>query len=131
MANASSLLPLLLIAVLAIPLFLGTRRQKKQMQQQQELQNSLTVGDKVMTTSGMYGTVADTSDDATIDIEIAPGVQTTWLRAAIREKVGPDADVDEVDEVEEVEETEAATDEVQDATRESDESLEHSKKSSN
>jgi len=124
MANASSLLPLLLIAVLAIPLFLGTRRQKKAMHQQQELQNSLTVGDKVMTTSGMYGTVADISDDASIDIEIAPGVQTTWLRAAIREKVDPEADVDEVEETDE-----AAAEEVQDVTPESAESLEHSKKS--
>ncbi|MGW5054610.1 preprotein translocase subunit YajC [Actinokineospora sp. NPDC004072] len=85
-----ALLPLLLIAVLAIPLILGSRRQKKMMQQQQELQNSLTVGDRVMTTSGLYGTVSDISDEATIGIEIAPGVETTWLRQAVREKVGPD-----------------------------------------
>ncbi|GAA4420949.1 hypothetical protein GCM10023148_21170 [Actinokineospora soli] len=93
-----ALLPLLLIAVLAIPLILGSRRQKKMMQQQQELQSSLTVGDRVMTTSGLYGTVSDISDDATIGIEIAPGVETTWLRQAVREKVGPDVvDEDEVD----------------------------------
>ncbi|UVS78245.1 preprotein translocase subunit YajC [Actinokineospora sp. UTMC 2448] len=97
-----ALLPLLLIAVLAIPLILGSRRQKKMMQQQQELQNSLTVGDRVMTTSGLYGTVSDISDDATIGIEIAPGVETTWLRQAVREKVGPDVEDDEVtDEVDE------------------------------
>jgi preprotein translocase subunit YajC len=90
------LLPLLLIAVLAIPLILGSRRQKKMVQQQQELQSSLTVGDRVMTTSGLYGTVSDISDEATIGIEIAPGVETTWLRQAVREKVGPDVeDVDE------------------------------------
>ncbi|MBM7775913.1 preprotein translocase subunit YajC [Actinokineospora baliensis] len=93
----SALLPLLLIAVLAIPLILGSRRQKKMVAQQQELQNSLTVGDRVMTTSGLYGTVSDISDDATIGIEIAPGVETTWLRQAVREKVGPDV-LDEDDE---------------------------------
>ncbi|WP_424185504.1 preprotein translocase subunit YajC [Actinokineospora sp. G85] len=85
-----ALLPLLLVAALAIPLVIGSRKQKKMVAQQQELQNSLDVGDRVMTTSGLYGTVSDISDDATIGIEIAPGVETTWLRQAVREKVGPD-----------------------------------------
>ncbi|GGS48606.1 preprotein translocase subunit YajC [Actinokineospora fastidiosa] len=111
-----ALLPLLLIAVLAIPLILGSRRQKKMMQQQQELQNSLTVGDRVMTTSGLYGTVSDISDDATIGIEIAPGVETTWLRQAVREKVGPDVEDDEV------------TDEVDEATAEVAEPIESDKR---
>ncbi len=91
----SALLPLLLVAVLAIPLILGSRKQKRMLAQQQELQTSLTVGDRVMTTSGLYGTVSDVSDDATIGIEIAPGYETTWLRQAVREKVGPDVDDDE------------------------------------
>src|SRR5205807_5655990 len=51
-----------------------------------DLQNSIAPGDRVMTTSGLYATVADSSED-TIDLEIAPGVVTTWLRAAVREKV--------------------------------------------
>ncbi|MBC6448603.1 preprotein translocase subunit YajC [Actinokineospora xionganensis] len=93
-----ALLPLLLVAVLAIPLILGSRRQKKMVAQQQELQNSLAVGDRVMTTSGLYGTVSDISDDATIGIEIAPGVETSWLRQAVREKVGPDMEDDADDE---------------------------------
>ena len=49
-----------------------------------------------MTTSGMYATVTDISDETTIDLEIAEGVVTTWLRQAVREKVHPEAD--EVDE---------------------------------
>ncbi|WP_156753757.1 preprotein translocase subunit YajC [Actinokineospora pegani] len=95
-----ALLPLLLVAALAIPLVIGSRKQKKMVAQQQELQNSLDVGDRVMTTSGLYGTVSDISDDATIGIEIAPGVETTWLRQAVREKVGPDLldeDDDDID----------------------------------
>ncbi|WP_410645721.1 preprotein translocase subunit YajC [Amycolatopsis sp. lyj-346] len=83
------LLPLLLVLVLAVPLVMSTRKQKKQQAAQQELQSSLAPGDRVMTTSGLYGTVADTSGDTTIDIEIAPGVVTTWLRLAVREKVEP------------------------------------------
>lgn len=78
----------LLIVVLAVPLFLSARKQKKKAAEQQELQRSIGPGDRVMTTSGLYGTVAS-SDDDTIDIEIAPGLVTTWLRAAVREKVNP------------------------------------------
>ncbi|GHH44829.1 preprotein translocase subunit YajC [Lentzea cavernae] len=100
----SLLFPLLLV-LLAVPLFLSARKQKRAMAEQQSLQNSLAPGDKVMTTSGLYGTVADASHDTTIDIEISEGVVTRWLRAAIREKV---ADTDEAvvaeDKVDEVDE---------------------------
>ncbi|MEA5365166.1 preprotein translocase subunit YajC [Amycolatopsis sp., V23-08] len=91
----SLLLPLLLVLVLAVPLIMSSRKQKKQQAAQQDLQNSLAPGDRVMTTSGLYGTVADTSGDNTIDIEIAPGVVTTWLRLAVREKVEPVVETDE------------------------------------
>jgi preprotein translocase subunit YajC len=97
----SLLLPLLLVLVLAVPLVMSTRKQKKQQAAQQDLQSSLSAGDRVMTTSGLYGTVADASGDTTIDIEIAPGVVTTWLRLAIREKVEPvvETEEDSADEV--------------------------------
>ncbi|SFB22715.1 preprotein translocase subunit YajC [Amycolatopsis marina] len=90
-------LPLLLMLVVAVPLIMGTRKQKRAMQQQQELQSSLNDGDRVMTTSGMYATVADASDETTIDLEIAEGVVTTWLRQAVREKIEPvvESDVDD------------------------------------
>jgi preprotein translocase subunit YajC len=84
------LLPLLLMLVVAVPLVMGSRKQKRAAAAQQELQNGLGEGDRVMTTSGLYGTVADTSSETTIDVEIAPGVVTTWLRAAVREKVQPE-----------------------------------------
>ncbi len=95
------LLPLLLVLVLAVPLMMSSRKQKKQQAAQQDLQSSLAPGDRVMTTSGLYGTVADASGDTTIDIEIAEGVVTTWLRLAVREKVEPAVETDETEEVEE------------------------------
>lgn len=84
------LLPLLLIAALALPLFLGSRRQKRAMAEAQQLQESLVDGDLVMTTSGLQARVVSTADDSTVDLEIAPGVRTTWVRAAIREKLTED-----------------------------------------
>jgi preprotein translocase subunit YajC len=93
--NLGQLLPFLLIAVLIIPMVLMSRKQKRAMAQQQELQNSINVGDRVMTTSGLYARVAGTDDDATVDLEIAEGVITTWLRAAVREKVSEDVHEEE------------------------------------
>jgi preprotein translocase subunit YajC len=84
------LLPMLLLfGLLGVMMYFMTRRQRKAQEQQQTLQNSLEVGDRVMTTSGLYGTITDADDATTISIEIAPGVETEWLRAAVREKVGP------------------------------------------
>jgi len=51
------------------------------------LQTSLEAGDVVSTTSGLRGTVVDASYEDTIDLEIADGVVTTWVRAAIRERI--------------------------------------------
>ncbi|MGH3450485.1 MAG: preprotein translocase subunit YajC [Haloechinothrix sp.] len=107
----SLFLPLLLL-LLAVPLFLGSRRQKKAARQQQELQESLEEGDRVMTTSGMYATVVDISDDLTIDLEIADGLVTTWVRQAVREKVNPMDD--EYDE-DESDDDEAETAQTEDA----------------
>ncbi|HEY8372409.1 MAG TPA: preprotein translocase subunit YajC [Pseudonocardiaceae bacterium] len=94
----SLFLPLLLL-ILLVPMLLSARRQKRLMQETQQMQNSLTAGDRVMTHSGLYGTVVSTTD-TTIDLEVAPGVVTTWLKAAVREKVQEDPDLTETDEVE-------------------------------
>ena len=48
------------------------------------MQDSLSVGTPVMTTSGLHGTVAGLGDK-TVDIEIAPGVVVTFARPAILE----------------------------------------------
>ena len=53
----------------------------------QALQTALEPGDVVMTTSGLRATVVDASYEETVDLEIADGVVTTWVRAAVREKV--------------------------------------------
>ncbi|GAA2345892.1 preprotein translocase subunit YajC [Saccharopolyspora halophila] len=84
--DLQSLILPLLIVLLAVPLFLQARKQKRAMAEQQKLQNSIEVGDRVMTTSGVFGTVVATGDD-TLDLELAPGLTTTWVRQAVREKV--------------------------------------------
>lgn len=90
--NSQLLLPLLIV-LFAVMFYMQIRRQKKANQAQQKLQNSLTAGDRVMTTSGLFGTVVSTADTS-VDLEISPGVVTTWLSAAIREKVDTEQDSD-------------------------------------
>lgn len=122
MGNLSSLMFPLLLVLLAVPLFLSARKQKRAMAEQKNLQDSLAPGDKVMTTSGLYGTVADASHETTIDIEISEGVVTRWLRAAIREKVA------ETDEAVIEDKTDDAEEEVPAATAQVAEPLDHSAK---
>ncbi|MCK0111942.1 preprotein translocase subunit YajC [Ornithinimicrobium sp. F0845] len=69
------LLPLLLIAYL---LFSQRRRQKKL----KEMQAGLQIGARVMTTTGLYGTVSHL-DESTVYIEAAPGVVLQWDRRAV------------------------------------------------
>jgi preprotein translocase subunit YajC len=82
-----SLLFPILILLLFIPIFLSSRKQKRAQQEMQALQSSLEPGDIVSTTSGLRATVVDASYEDTVDLEIADGVVTTWVRAAVREKV--------------------------------------------
>lgn len=101
------LIPLLLMfGLLGVMMYFMTRRQRRAQEQQAQLQNSLGVGDRVMTTSGLYGTVIDAEDSATVTLEIAPGVETEWLRAAVREKVGPVEEHDDDDDLDDVESAE-------------------------
>ena len=87
-------LPLLII--LGAFMFFASRRQKKAMQATIDLHNSLTIGDRVHTTSGLQGTITGITDD-NVDLEIAPGVITTWMKLAVRDRVIDDFDEDDSD----------------------------------
>ena len=65
-------------------MFFASRRQKRAMQATIDLHESLRIGDRVQTTSGLHATIKRITDD-TVDLEIAPGVVTTWVKLAIRE----------------------------------------------
>jgi preprotein translocase subunit YajC len=100
-------LPLLII--LGAFMFFASRRQKKAMQATIDLHESLTIGDRVHTTSGLQATITDVSDD-TVDLEIAPGVVTTWMKLAVRDRIVADDEFDEDDaEADEVDGYEADT----------------------
>lgn len=80
-------LPLLII--MGAFLYFSSRRQRKLMQATIDLHESLRVGDRVYTTSGLEGAITAISDD-TVDLEVAPGVVTRWMKLAIRERIEPE-----------------------------------------
>lgn len=87
-----------LILVMGAFLFFANRRQRKALDATIQLHESLAIGDRVHTTSGLEGTIAAVTDD-TVDLEIAPGVVTRWMKLAIRGKI-EDSDEDTDDTVE-------------------------------
>lgn len=86
------------------------RPQQRRAKQQQALMRSVEVGDEIVTTGGVFGTITDIDeDDDVITVEIAPGTEIRMLRGGIGRRLteddeydddedeGPDDDVDEVE----------------------------------
>ena len=88
-----------LIVIMGAFMFFASRRQKKAMQATVNLHDSLVVGDEIMTTAGLFGTITGVSDGK-VDVELAPGVVVTMLKLAVKEKVSDDLDADADDEYE-------------------------------
>jgi preprotein translocase subunit YajC len=70
-------------------MWFASRRQKRAMQATINLHDSLQPGDRVHTTSGLEATVTAITEE-TVDLEIAPGVVTTWMKLAVRDRILPD-----------------------------------------
>jgi preprotein translocase subunit YajC len=94
---------LLLAATFGLMYALIIRPQQKRLREQQALVRALSVGDEVMTSSGIYGIVTELEDD-TFLIEVAEGIEMRMARGAVAkiETKGvapavetPDADDDE------------------------------------
>ena len=86
---------LLIVAAAAAFYFLIIRPNKQRQQQQRQLIESLQPGAEVMTTAGIYGTVAVVTEDE-LSLEISPGVYIRILPAAVS-RVVQSAEVDEPD----------------------------------
>jgi preprotein translocase subunit YajC len=94
-------------------MYFASRRQRRAMQATIDLHESLQPGDLVHTTSGLEATVVAITDE-TVDLEIAPGVVTTWMKLAVRDRVEPDDpedfDDDEVAESDDLEDSDDSAD---------------------
>lgn len=76
----TNLLPFLLIIVVFY--FFMIRPQMKRQKELRKFRESLKKGDKVVTTGGIYGTVAEIKDDAIV-VEIADNVKVKIDKSAV------------------------------------------------
>lgn len=111
---------IMIVGFIALMYFVMIRPQKKRQREQQDMQNTVAPGARVMTIGGLYGTVVD-SDDETITLEASDDTFLVFARQAVAKVVTPaetesDADADDA-EVTEVDAT--LTDEDLDKLRES------------
>jgi preprotein translocase subunit YajC len=75
-----ALLPL--VAIVALFWFMVIRPQQRRQKEVAALQQSIQVGQRVMMSSGIFGTVTSIIDDRA-RIEVAPGTEIEIVRAAI------------------------------------------------
>lgn len=79
----------LIILVIGIgAMFLLSSRQRKAQREQLSFRDNLQPGQRVMTGSGMYGTVVEVEGDE-VTLESTPGVRSVWIKAAIARLVDP------------------------------------------
>lgn len=96
MSSIGALLPFILI--IGVFWLLILRPQQRRQRELRDLQSSLTAGDDVMLTSGIFGTVSGITDEHVL-VEIAPGVTIKAARGAIAQltKTTDPADGETVD----------------------------------
>ncbi len=82
MTPMGDVLVLILLAVPLVGIWLLVRGQQRRSQEAAQLAASLRVGQDVITTSGVYGTVAGL-DDVTVTLLVAPGVEIRFDRRAV------------------------------------------------
>lgn len=75
----SLLIPLLLLGAF---FFFAIRPQRARQRAFAQVQAALTEGQEVVTTAGLYGTVAEVGADFVL-LEVAPGVRVKLARAAV------------------------------------------------
>ena len=72
-----------LIGVIVIFYFVLIRPEKKKQKERQALLNEMKKGDKVMTTSGIYGTIAQIQDEV-VTVQVADGVRIRFAKGAVQ-----------------------------------------------
>jgi preprotein translocase subunit YajC len=88
---------IIIVAMFALLWLLLIRPQRAKQQQHNQMIENVDVGDEVLSSGGLYGTVRGVDDEANeLHVEIAPGIEVRMDRRAVGAIVKKDeADVDE------------------------------------
>lgn len=104
---------IIMVLMLGVMYVLMIRPQRQRQSQQQSMIDGAGVGDDVLTTGGIYGTISEVEGDDIV-VEIADGVTVHMTRRGIAAVLPPDDEEDddivegEVDEVEALDESDEA-----------------------
>lgn len=77
-------------AIFAIFYFLLIRPQQKQQKEHEAMLKNLKVGDKIVTTGGLYGTITGFKGDD-LEVQFSQSVKLTVARAAVTRQAEPGA----------------------------------------
>lgn len=91
---------IIMVLMLGVMYVLMIRPQRQRQAQQQSMIDGADVGDDVLTTGGIYGTITQAEDDDIV-VEIAKGITVHMTRRGIAAVLPPEEDEDDVDVVDE------------------------------
>ena len=91
---------IIMVLMLGVMYVLMIRPQRQRQAQQQSMIDGAGVGDDVLTTGGIYGTITQAEDDDIV-VEIAKGITVHMTRRGIAAVLPPEEDEDDVDVVDE------------------------------
>jgi preprotein translocase subunit YajC len=92
---------IVMVLMLAVMYVLMIRPQRQRQAQQQQMIDSANVGDDVLTTGGIYGTISEAEGDDIV-VEIADGVTVHMTRRGIAAVLPPeDEDEEDLEELDE------------------------------
>jgi preprotein translocase subunit YajC len=88
--------------MLGVMYVLMVRPQRQKQSQQQAMINDASVGDDVLTTGGIYGTITEAEGDDVV-VEIASGISVHMTRRGIAAVLPPEEDFEDDDDHDEAE----------------------------
>ena len=93
---------IIMALMLGVMYVLMVRPQRQKQSQQQAMINDASVGDDVLTTGGIYGTITQAEGDDVV-VEIASGISVHMTRRGIAAVLPPEEDFEDVDDLLEAE----------------------------
>lgn len=72
----------LVVVVFVLPSLLIRRRQKQHLDRLKNLQESMMIGQRVITTAGVHAVIKGIAEN-TVDLEIAPNILVTFEKSAV------------------------------------------------
>ena len=83
---------IMIVLMLAFMYFFLIRPENKRKKTEQEMRNSLAVGDNITTIGGITGTICAVKENTIVIESGADRVRIEFLKSAISGKIDPDAD---------------------------------------